>query len=127
MATSVLSARSAAVTMSSESASSCSVIGSGSTSSDAEILVGPRSVTDRQLLSGRLNAIRAVLTAFDWEPRRPAARPRGDRADRGREPAVTPPRLAAARIPQPGPVGQDLVHPDRAPHRPLRAAPLAPP
>jgi hypothetical protein len=36
----VLSARSAAVTISSESASSCSVIGSGSTSSDAEILVG---------------------------------------------------------------------------------------
>src|SRR5579859_1255876 len=50
MATSVLSARSAAVTMSSESASSCSVIGSGSTGSDAEILVGRRSVTDRQLL-----------------------------------------------------------------------------
>src|SRR5487761_1664944 len=50
MATSVLSARSAAVTMSSESASSCSVIGSGSTGSDAEILVGRPSVTDRQLL-----------------------------------------------------------------------------
>src|ERR1700732_180027 len=50
MATSVLSARSAAVTMSSESASSCSVIGSGSTGSDAEILVGRRSVSDRQLL-----------------------------------------------------------------------------
>src|SRR5579859_2494613 len=41
MVTSVLSARSAAVTMSSESASSCSVIGSGSTSSNAGILVVP--------------------------------------------------------------------------------------
>src|SRR5580693_5833457 len=56
MATSVLSARSAAVTMSSESASSCSVIGSGSTGSDAEILVGRPSVTDTQLLSGAVPA-----------------------------------------------------------------------
>src|SRR5580658_9866395 len=50
MATSVLSARSAAVTMSSDGASSCSVIGSGSTGSDARILVGRGSVTDRQLV-----------------------------------------------------------------------------
>src|SRR5579859_7971967 len=65
MATSVLSARSAAVTMSSESASSCSVIGSGSTGSDAEILVGRPSVTDRQLLSGAVPApARAARTCL---------------------------------------------------------------
>src|SRR5580700_4776721 len=73
MPTSVLSARNAAVSMSSDSASSYSVIGSGSTSSDAEIVVGTRSVTDRQLVvpSPTLHLFRTLDLAMPATDRLP--------------------------------------------------------
>src|SRR5260370_19552607 len=128
MATSVLSARSAAVTMSSESASSCSVIGCGSTSSDAEILVGPRSVTDRQLLvpSPMWQLFRTLDLAMPATDRLPGTLGPYRLQDRLGEGGMGVVHLP--RDPQGGLVAVKVLHPGttESPNLPLRLPPDAP-